>query len=108
MITPCFKREKPGRSLLDTNVCIQYLNGKSEKIKAKVEMFGDMISLCSVVKAELFYGAARSNNPERTKGEQLKFVAQFRSFPFDDQVADIYGKILLITTCLDWCDLVQG
>lgn len=49
--------------------------------------------LCSVVKAELFYGALKSNNPQKTLAKQHKFVNQFVSLPFDDTVAEAYSEI---------------
>jgi tRNA(fMet)-specific endonuclease VapC len=49
--------------------------------------------VCSVVKAELFYGAMRSNNPDRSIAQQQDFLNRFISLPFDDQSAVIYGQI---------------
>jgi tRNA(fMet)-specific endonuclease VapC len=49
--------------------------------------------LCSVVKAELFYGAMKSANPLRNIQKQRKFTEQFVSLPFDDAAAEIYGRI---------------
>lgn len=47
--------------LLDTNTCIKYLNGRSAEIKKRLESENPLnIYLCSVVKAELFYGAVKS------------------------------------------------
>jgi tRNA(fMet)-specific endonuclease VapC len=44
--------------LLDSNVCIQYLNQRSEKIIQRLQDLSDTdIVVCSIVKAELFYGA---------------------------------------------------
>jgi tRNA(fMet)-specific endonuclease VapC len=44
--------------LLDSNVCIQYLNQRSEKIIQRLQDLSDIdIIVCSIVKAELFYGA---------------------------------------------------
>ena len=51
------------------------------------------VAVCSVVKAELFYGAMRSNNPERTLALQSAFLNTFVSLPFDDDAATIYGRI---------------
>jgi tRNA(fMet)-specific endonuclease VapC len=50
------------RYLLDTNVCVMYLNGRSTSVRDRwlSVPFEDM-PVCSVVKAELFYGALRSN-----------------------------------------------
>ena len=44
--------------LLDTNICIKYLNGSSENIRKNIaSKKSEQIFLCSVVKAELFYSA---------------------------------------------------
>ncbi len=80
--------------LLDTNVCIRYLNGRSLKIKQKLEATNaDDIYICAIVKAELFYGAMRSNNPEQTLINQKQFLNLFTSLPFDDDAAKIYGRV---------------
>lgn len=80
--------------LLDTNVCIRYLNGRSLSIKERLKATNaDDIYVCAIVKAELFYGAMRSNNPERTLANQKKFINLFVSLPFDDDAALIYGNI---------------
>ncbi|AFZ28462.1 putative nucleic acid-binding protein, contains PIN domain (plasmid) [Cylindrospermum stagnale PCC 7417] len=82
------------RYLLDTNVCARYLNGRSLAIRERLRAtnFAD-IAVCSVVKGELFYGAMRSNNPERTLARQQEFLNLFVSLPFDDSAAFIYGRI---------------
>ena len=52
--------------LLDTNVCIMYLKGKSPSINHHLDnLEPEKIAVCSVVKAELFYGFMRSNNPQK-------------------------------------------
>ena len=80
--------------LLDTNVCAMYLNGRSVAIRERIQTTSAAdIALCSVVKAELFYGAMRSNNPERTLSRQQEFINLFVSLPFDDEAAMICGRI---------------
>ncbi|NWF68257.1 MAG: type II toxin-antitoxin system VapC family toxin [Chloroflexi bacterium] len=80
--------------LLDSNVCIRYLKGQSEKIRQMIhDIADDEIALCSVVKGELFYGAARSNQPEKSRAVQDEFVAHYRSLPFDDAAAEHYAQI---------------
>jgi len=55
------------RYLLVTNVCVMYLNGRSKSVRdCLLSTPSDDMAVCSVVKAELFYGAFRSNNPTRT------------------------------------------
>jgi tRNA(fMet)-specific endonuclease VapC len=51
------------------------------------------MAVCSVVKAELFYGAMRSNDPTRTLERQQGFLNRFISLPFDDEAALIFGRI---------------
>lgn len=80
--------------LLDTNVCIRYLNGKSESIRQKIEsLHPDNIALCSVVKAELFYGAVKSSQTLKNIAKLRKFADRFISFSFDDAAAEKYGEI---------------
>ena len=82
------------RWLLDTNACIRHLNGRAPLLRDRIDA-SDPRSLvvCSVVKAELFFGAARSSDPERVLAGQLEFLAQFESLPFDDPAARAYGNI---------------
>ncbi len=80
--------------LLDSNVCIVYLKGRSEPLHRRVDgITPGQVAVCSVVKAELFYGAKRSNNPTKALQEQRLFLDQFVSFPFNDACSDVYGDI---------------
>jgi len=57
--------------LFDTNACISYLNDYLSPIRRKLEQLSpNQIFVCSVVKAELFYGAMKSQNPEKTLVKQ--------------------------------------
>ncbi len=65
--------------LLDTNTCIKYLNGQSENVRRHIELTRpEEIVLCSVVKAELFYGAMKSRNPEKNLKKQRQFLGSVR------------------------------
>ena len=80
--------------LLDTNVCIMYLKGRSMSINNHLDnLEAEKIAICSVVKAELFYGSMRSNNTQKSLNIQKSFLQQFVSLPFDDLCAEIYGNI---------------
>jgi len=64
--------------LLDTNVCIKYLNGSSESVKRHIKkLHPSEIVICSVVKSELFAGAYKSKNKENTL-DKLKIFWFFR------------------------------
>lgn len=80
--------------LLDTNVCVMYINGRSESVRDRIlSTPTDEMAVCSIVKAELFYGAMRSNNSTRTLERQQGFLNRFTSLPFDDEAALIFGQI---------------
>ncbi|MEH2299282.1 MAG: type II toxin-antitoxin system VapC family toxin [Nostoc sp.] len=80
--------------LLDTNACIIYLNGRNLNLRRRLENHSDLdIVVCSTVKAELFYGAKRSNNPDRNLTLQKGFLTRFTSLLFDDIAAEIFGDI---------------
>ena len=80
--------------LLDTNTCIRYLNGSSAKVTNRLQAISpDDIAICSIVKAEMFYGARRSSKPAQTRAAQEAFLSQFASLPFDDNAADAYSQI---------------
>ncbi len=80
--------------LLDTNVCIVYLKSKNLNLKQKLEAIPiQEIAVCSIVKAELCFGAMKSADPERNFALQQSFLAQFVSLPFDDLAATTFGVI---------------
>jgi tRNA(fMet)-specific endonuclease VapC len=80
--------------LLDTNTCIYYINGKSSQLSKRFNTLsaGEAV-VCSVVKAELFFGALRSQNPPKNLNNQRQFLALFSSLPFDDNAAEHYANI---------------
>ena len=80
--------------LLDSNTCIGYLNGTAMGVLRQLQALPlEEIAVCSVVKAELFYGAMKSVNPIKTLALQRQFLDRFVSFPFDDHAADEYGRL---------------
>lgn len=80
--------------LLDSNACIGYLNGRATGVLNRLHALPvQEITVCSVVKAELFYGAMRSVNPTQSLAKQREFLDRFVSLPFDDGSAEFYGQI---------------
>ncbi len=80
--------------LLDTNTCIRFPNGTSEPVRRRFETSRSReISVCSMVKAELFFGAYKSAQPERNLSRIDRFLGAFPSLPFDDNAAQEYGRI---------------
>ena len=75
--------------LLDTNACVAHLRsgGKSKVSQKLVSSSAGDVVLCSVVVAELLYGAKRSADVARNLAEVKRFVSGFVSIPFDDPAA---------------------
>jgi len=79
--------------LLDNNTCIVHLKQKASAVSARLKIHSPQdLAVCSVVKAELYYGAMKSQNQARTLAIQQQFLNQFTSLPFDDAAAEIYGR----------------
>ena len=80
--------------LLDTNVCVVYLNQPQSAVATELHRHRPQdIAVCSVVKAELFYGAMKSQHPERTLEKQLRFLQAFQSLSFTDDAALRFGQL---------------
>ena len=81
--------------LLDTNACIHLLrNPRTSPVAQRIAVAEPgSVALCSVVKAELFYGAERSNNPEQGYDRLEHFFESFDSLLFDDRAALEYGVL---------------
>lgn len=81
--------------LFDTNTCVEFLRkpaGSSIAVKLANAPPGSVV-LCSVVVAELVYGAYRSAQPTKTLNQVRAFCSPFVSLPFDDDAAEEYGRI---------------
>jgi tRNA(fMet)-specific endonuclease VapC len=80
--------------LLDTNVCVECLR---QRDAALLQRFAatpvSHVRLCSVVKAELYHGAWRSQQVQANLTKVENFVRPFVSLPFDDSAAQEYGRL---------------
>ena len=80
--------------LLDTNACIQLWQRKNLNVRRHFVQYGPAdIALCSVVKAELLFGALRSEQKENNLQLLYKLFAPLISFDFDDNAANHYAQI---------------
>ena len=80
--------------MLDTSPCIEILRDRESKTRKKLEQKDPSdIYLCSIVIAELLYGARKSEHVGKNLALVKEFCAPFVSLPFDDRCADQYGVI---------------
>lgn len=80
--------------LFDTNVCIRLLNNTSVPLVSRLKTVDPSeIVLCSVVLAELTFGAYRSARAADNLRLLQSFAAPYRSLAFNDSCVDSYGRI---------------
>lgn len=80
--------------LLDTNICIGLLNNRDSIFITNLQKLSpDDVFLCSVVKAELIFGAKKSLHREKNEKKLKVFFNEFSSLPFDEKEAETYGEI---------------
>lgn len=80
--------------LLDTNACIHILNGTSAAVIRRFRRESPAsLRLCSVVKAELLFGARKSRQRAKVLGSLELFFEPLLSLSFDDASAEHYGLI---------------
>ena len=76
--------------LLDTNACITWMRGGNPGFQSRAisrpQVAGRAV-LCAVVRAELLFGAYRSQRREENLERTNAFLAGFQSLPFDDEAA---------------------
>lgn len=80
--------------LLDTNTCIQLWQRHHLSIRRRFATYSPaQIALCSIVKAELLYGAYRSQRATHNVPLLQALFAPLQSLPFDDVAAEHYAQI---------------
>jgi tRNA(fMet)-specific endonuclease VapC len=80
--------------LLDTNICIYFLNRTSERLISQFKnVLPLVIKLSTISVAELFYGAEKSNAKKKNWAIVENFVSTFEIIPFDEKSSKIYPKI---------------
>ena len=80
--------------LLDTNICIHFLNRTSQKIISRFkECSPSEIKLPSITVAELFYGAQKSKAKSRNWAIVENFISAFEIIAFNEVSCRIYARI---------------
>ena len=82
------------RFLLDTNVCIDMIRGKSDRILPRLRRRrpGE-VGISSITLAELWHGVAKSRNPEGNAAALDGFLLPLEVLDFGEAAALAYGAI---------------
>ncbi len=82
------------RFLLDTNVCVELLRGRTPGLFERLRRFEiDDIAISSITLAELQCGVAKSARPARHAVLLAEFCAPLAILPFDNIAAETYGRV---------------
>ncbi|MFL6258462.1 MAG: type II toxin-antitoxin system VapC family toxin [Thermoanaerobaculia bacterium] len=82
------------RYLLDTNTCVDYMNGRWPSVVARVQRSDPYdLRLSSVAVAELRYGADKSARPRENHARIDQLVQDLQCLDFDLDAAAAYGRI---------------
>ena len=81
--------------LLDTNVCITFLGQRNPTLNQRFSTVPAQDKIvCSIVRAELYYGVYKSQRQQANLLKIDSFLAHFPvTLPFDNQAARIYGVL---------------
>jgi tRNA(fMet)-specific endonuclease VapC len=75
---------------LDTNVCVDLLRGKS---RGRTLPALELCQVSSIVAAELWTGAEKSERPEQNRKSVTELLGLFELVFFDSEAAKHYGEI---------------
>ncbi len=80
--------------LLDTNVCIDFLLGRSARLAERMAAEFDRLSVSAVTAAELRVGNRGSSDPVGDLRRVDTFLALLNILPFDDAAAQTYAEMV--------------
>ena len=80
--------------LLDTNICIDFVDGRSDVAKRRVEAsFRSGLGISSITAGELLVGARESSDPVEDARRIERFIEVVRCHDFDEAAARSYALI---------------
>lgn len=82
------------RYLLDTDICIEIIRGKSSQTLVRLgELSAGSLAISSITLAELLFGAAKSSDPSKNRAAVAHFIVPFDVLPFENDAANSYGLL---------------
>jgi tRNA(fMet)-specific endonuclease VapC len=82
--------------LLDTNICIDYVDGRSELARERVrENFKSGLSVSAITAAELLVGPKESEDRENDIEKVEQFLTVVKTLDFDYLAAETYAALVL-------------
>lgn len=80
--------------LLDTNICIDFVDGRSDAAARRVEAtFRSGLAISSITAAELLVGARESSDPVEDAQRIERFIQVVHCHDFDEAAARSYAQL---------------
>jgi tRNA(fMet)-specific endonuclease VapC len=81
--------------LLDTNTCVYAIKRDPLVLRRLQERSPDEFGISAVTLAELWFGAAKSSRPQRTRESVDAFLKPIEVLPFEAEAAERYAEVRL-------------
>ncbi len=81
--------------LLDTNTCVSAIKRDPRVLTILQEHAPDDFAISAITVAELWFGAAKSSRPQKTRSSVDNFLEPFDILPFAAEAAEEYAEIRL-------------
>jgi len=81
--------------LLDTNTCVYAIKREPQVLSRLQEHSPDDFGVSAITVAELWFGAAKSSRPQRTRSSVNAFLKPLEILPFASEAAGEYAEIRL-------------
>lgn len=82
------------RYLLDTNVCISFINGARPELTRRILAHrASDLGLSAITAAELRAGVAKSQHRVQSLRRYERFRSELTVVPFDERAAEAYGSV---------------
>jgi tRNA(fMet)-specific endonuclease VapC len=81
--------------LLDTNTCVYAIKREPLVLRRLQERSPDEFGISTITLAELWFGAAKSSRPHRTRESVDAFLKPFEVLPFEAEAAENYAEVRL-------------
>lgn len=79
---------------LDSNICVYATKNLYPSLTSKLELLPpELLAVPTIVKAELLYGAEKSERPQQARFGLERFLAPMTLLPFDDEATMHYARI---------------
>ena len=80
--------------LIDTNICVEILRGTSPRVAPKFRAaMSSGVAVSAITAAELYYGVAKSSQPEKNRHDVENLLGSLNVIPFSGRAVEAYGLI---------------